>query len=138
MMDLDQTAVCDVHKVSKVGILSFQLSLYPLILPNLPQYITIVSEGQITDFFRTPSFKSRKTHIQKSQNYRKTTYKQWRNARWLGLEQLLRALELWVRATPKGPRALQLAASVHQRQNCIKALFTRSFIVVLSGAKLRR
>ena len=29
-------------------------------------------------------------------------------------------------------------ASVHQRQDFIKAPFTRSFIVVLSGAKLRR
>ena len=35
-------------------------------------------------------------HIQKSQNHRKTTYRQWRNARWLGLEQLLRANKRFV------------------------------------------
>ena len=39
------------------------------------RYLTIRSEGQITDFLRTPPSKSQKNHIQKSQNHKKITHR---------------------------------------------------------------
>ena len=102
-MDLDQTTVCDVHKYPRLRKpISIQLSLYPLILPSLPRYSTIVSEGQITDFFSYNFLEiTKKSHTKIKKSRKKPHTNSGVNARWLGLEQLFWARELW--GPPRGP-----------------------------------